>query len=499
VKLTRRQFLAALSATSVAPMIFVPRASRAQQQAAQTTRAKQLLIIYAGGGMRGHALFSFDGAPKQLNPFGVAGSPGSAKAAFRLASPVSGNTDTAPFQQSPELLPEWGKNLPTLFGPTLEQFSLLGPVDHNPDGPPEVDERRAKNLISTGRADGGPGLLTIIGNKLPTPRPLPPFCIGDEAAIFGRVTSGLEAGAPVFIRDPLDVGADLNAYGRLARDSVAMDGSHVMVPATAQEQWEIDLGNALDGSLKNQLPKALAPRLDRVIGSRAQLKAVQEVLSRPQLRFKSDANATASFENSNGVPLSNRRLEQAFLPFVRFQTGGLTTNSNFNDPVGAKLAMAVRLLQYGSPAVAVGFGGFDLHKDEDKLLHTVSRPLGRAIAALLFVLGGMPGVEAKRRLDEVLVVVVSEWGRDSVRDDTGFNDQGGSDHRGGPSSRFQILPIFGAGVKGGRIIGGFTPDVTLKPTTKTYSTAALSATLLNALGVDSRPFISADPFDDPFQ
>lgn len=499
MKLTRRQFLAALSATSVAPMIFVPRTSRAQQAAAQTARAKQLLIIYAGGGMRSHALFSFDGAPKSLNPFGVAGSAGSTKSQFRLASPVGGNPDVAPFLQSAELLPEWGKSLPTLFGATSEQFSLLGPVDHNPGGEAELDERRAKNLISTGRAEGGPGLLTIIGNRIPTARPLPPFCIGDEAAMFGAVTPGLEAGAPVFIRDPLDIAGDGNGYGRLSRDTVQQDGSHVMVPTPAMEAWEQELGRALDADFRSRQPKALASRIDRVIGSREQLQKVRDVLALPQLQLNNKEHAKKAIGTSNGVSLTNRALEQAFLPFIRFQSGGLTTNSNFTDPLGAKLALAVRLLQYEAPAVAVGFGGFDLHRDEDKLLHTVSRSLGRGLAALLFVLGGMPGLEAKRRLDEILIVVVSEWGRDNVKEDTGFNEQGGSDHRGGPSSRYQVLPIFGAGVKGGRVIGGFSPTADLHPTGKTFSSAALSATLISALGIDSRPFISADPFDDPFQ
>ena len=488
MKVSRRQFLAALSAASVAPMIFVPRFSRAQMQAAaQATRAKQLLIIYAQGGMRSHALFSFDGAPKALNPYGVAGSPGSNKAAFRLASPVGGNPDLAPFQQSPELLPLWGINMPPLFGSTLEQFSLLGPVDHNPDGPAELDEKRARNLISTGRATGGPGLLTIIGNRLPSVRPLPPFCIGDEAAIFGAVTPGMEAGAPVFIRDPLDIGADGNPLGRVTRE-----------PRGAVDAWELDFHRAVDGDLKNKLPRALSPQIDRVIGGREQLKAVQEVLARPELRLNTVENQAASKGTAYGVPLSNRRIEQAFLSFIRFPSGGNTLSSNFNDPLGAKLALAVRLLQFGSPAVAVGMSGFDLHRDENKLLHTVSRPLGRGLAGLLFVLGGMAGVEAKRFLDEVLIVVVSEWGRDGVRDDTGYNDQGGSDHRGGPSCRQQILPIFGAGVKGGRVIGGFSPTVDLRPTGKIFSTASLSATLVSALGVDSRAFIDADPIEEVF-
>jgi hypothetical protein len=472
----------------MAPTILVPRYGRAQTAQVTSARAKQLLIIYAGGGMRSHALFSFEGASTYLNPYGVKGSPGSSKASFRLASPEGGNPDTAPFQQSAELLPEWGKQLPTLFGPTLEQFSLLGPIDHNPGGDPVLDRQTALNLISTGKAaPGAPGLLTIIGNKLTTVRKLPPFCLGAEASIFGAPAAGFEPGAPVYIDDPLLVGAQGYPYTRMGQ---ALQG--------AMEGWELDLNRALDGSIKNRLPTFSAQPIDQVAGSREQLKAVQEVLARPQLRFNSPDNATAAFGNSNGVPLSNRRLEQAFLPFIRFQSGGLTTSSNFNDPLGAKMAMAVRLLQYGSPAVAVGYSGFDLHRDENRLMHTVSRPLGRAMSALLFVLGGMPGAEAKRLLDEVLVVVVSEWGRDGVLATTGYNDLGGSDHRGTASSRMQIWPVFGAGVKGGRVIGGFAPRDDLAPTGKVYSSASMSATMLSALGIDSKAYIDADPNDELF-
>ncbi len=492
MKLTRRQFLAALSATSVAPTILIPRATRAQQQATQAgARARQVLIIYAQGGLRSHALFSFDGAPKSLNPYGVAGTPANPKVPFRLASPVGGNKDLYPFPTAlDDFMPDWGENLPPLYTQT-ERFSLLGPVDHNPGGEAVVDEKRARNLIATGRAEGGPGLLTIIGNGLGATRALPPFCIGDPAAIFGNVTPGLEAFAPVFVRDPLDIGATSNAYNRVARDG--RNG--------AVDQWELALRASLDDDLKAKNPRAAASVIDRVIGGRSQMKAVQEALSLSDFRFgNADTTATGPYSKvkSQGTTLTNRALEQAFLPFLRFPSGGSTTTSNFTDPLGAKLAMAVRLFQAGCPAVAVGYGGFDLHRDEDRLMHLVTRPLARGMSALLMVLSGLPGVQAKTMLDETLMVVVSEFGRDNVRDDTGFNDQGGSDHRGEPSSRYQILPVFGAGVKGGRLIGGFSPNDNLTPTGKTFSSASLSATLVNALGVDPRQYISADPIEDIF-
>ncbi len=481
MKLSRRQFLTAAAGAAIAPTIFVPRKSRAQQQDMMAAaRAKQLLILYCAGGMRGHALFSFDGASKFLNPFGIKGSQPNPKVPFRLASPDSGPANIAPFQQTAELLPEWGKQLPTLFGATSEKFSLLGPVDHNPGGPPELDVVRARNLISTGHAEGGPGVLSIIGNHFAghPDRPLPPFCIGPEATIFGRPGRGLEMGAPVYIHDPLLVGGDDIPFTRVTRPGQgAIDG------------WELNLRRSLDDGLKARLPTFQAHAVDLVAAGREHTKAVQELLLRPQLRFKSAEFATAAFETAHNVPLSNRRLEQAFLPFIRFSSGGATTSSNFDDPLGARMAMAIRMLQYGAPAVAVGFAGWDLHRDEDKLMHTVSRPLGRALAGLLFVLEGM------KRLDEVLVLVVSEWARDGVREDTGFNEHGGSDHRGGPSSRYQILPVFGAGVKGGRVIGGMEHANDLTPLGDVYSSASLAATMLHALGLDSRAHIDADPIE----
>src|SRR2546422_87301 len=82
--------------------------------------------------MRSHALFSFDGAPKILNPYGFKNSVGSAKAAFKLPSPDNVDGAPGPFAADPDFLPEWGRELAPIYGATMEQFSLLAPIDHNP-------------------------------------------------------------------------------------------------------------------------------------------------------------------------------------------------------------------------------------------------------------------------------------------------------------------------------------------------------------------------------
>ena len=54
-------------------------------------------------------------------------------------------------------------------------------------------------------------------------------------------------------------------------------------------------------------------------------------------------------------------------------------------------------------------------------------------------------------------------------------------------------------MRGGRIVGGVTPNAKLAPIGKVFASAALGATMLNALGIDHRPFsIDADPIDELF-
>ena len=61
-----------------------------------------------------------------------------------------------------------------------------------------------------------------------------------------------------------------------------------------------------------------------------------------------------------------------------------------------------------------------------------------------------------------------------------------------------MLPIFGAGIKGGRVIGGYDKSAALTPTGPTFSSAQLAATMLHALGVDFRTYVAADPIDQVF-
>lgn len=475
--LSRRSFLQATAASALLPTIFVPRAARAQQ----AVRARQLLIIYCQGGIRSHSLFTFDTPPLAVSPFGTRNSPIDTKSQFVLASPQPRDSSLqAPFVRS-ESLPEWGRDIGNIYT-IRDQFSVITPIDHNPGGPAELDANVIRNLITSGRRTPGPGLLTIIGNRLTDPRPLPPFVIGDEAAAFATSAPGFESGAPVFIRDPLDIATVQALHPTQGKLS----------------DWEGQFQASEATRLATSTPTLLGQPINQVRQGFGEVERVRAVLALPQLQFRTSANANAFYETSNGFNLTNKRIEQALLPFIQFPTGGNTANSDFSDPLGVKAALALRLLQYGSPAVAIGYGGFDLHKDEKGKLYKLTRPLGRVLSALSFILAGMKGETTARRLDEVLIMVVSDSGRDNVRAETGFNEFNGSDHRGTNASRFQVLPAMGAGVRGGRIVGGVTADANLAPTGKVFASAQLAATMLSSLGIAHRTFVDADPIDELF-
>jgi uncharacterized protein (DUF1501 family) len=265
--------------------------------------------------------------------------------------------------------------------------------------------------------------------------------------------------------------------------------------------WEQKYRADADADRRANLPGFSQAVVDRYNQGRSELGAVADVLSKPQLQIGQTATATAAQDSAYNYPITNRRVEQAFVPFIKFASGTNTLNSDFTDVLGPRMALAFRLLQYGAPAVAVGYRGWDTHSGEKTALAQQATSLGRAISALFFLLSAMKGDVAKRKLDEVLVVVVSDYARDGVRTDTGFNDQGGSDHLGTAACRYQVLPVLGAGVKGGRILGGLGYDdhnTTLVASGKIYSTASLCATMIDALGIDSRAFINADPIAELF-
>jgi uncharacterized protein (DUF1501 family) len=180
----------------------------------------------------------------------------------------------------------------------------------------------------------------------------------------------------------------------------------------------------------------------------------------------------------SGQPLTNEMLlEATYLP----------TRLGAEASSAIDLALAVRLLQIGSPAVAVSLGNYDLHSGERTGAPRLYRGLGAAWASLHFLLGQIadPLEPDVSMLDRTLVLTVSEFGRDPGSPRTGFNGGEGSDHGAHPACYYLAHAIMGAGITGGRIAGGVNTDsYDARKEPLRYGPRQLLATALYALGID---------------
>lgn len=155
-----------------------------------------------------------------------------------------------------------------------------------------------------------------------------------------------------------------------------------------------------------------------------------------------------------------------------------------NTKIGTRCLLARRLVEGGAPFVMVDYGYdseygnlWDNHnavgQNFPHICEMAKRPYhlagtDRACAALLADLA------IRGRLDETLVIFLTEFGRTPK-----INKDGGRDHWGKAGSIF----FAGGGVKGGQVIGS-TDKTGAHPTTSAYSPYDVAATLYAALDVD---------------
>jgi hypothetical protein len=167
--------------------------------------------------------------------------------------------------------------------------------------------------------------------------------------------------------------------------------------------------------------------------------------------------------------VSNRMLLDA--------VGNVFDDLGAGDLEGCCVALALRLLQAGSPVVSTTFNHLDTHSEEDVLAPPMYTRIARCLAGIHFALTRMLDDEGVPLIDSTLVVTVSEFDRSPGSAETGFNDGLGSDH-GGP---FQPHLLFGAGI----VPEAFAPtdDVGDPLDGKGHTTQALLATLCAALGI----------------
>jgi uncharacterized protein (DUF1501 family) len=144
------------------------------------------------------------------------------------------------------------------------------------------------------------------------------------------------------------------------------------------------------------------------------------------------------------------------------------------------VALALRLLQRGSPVVVVSIGGFDLHSEEATKAPALYTRFARYLAGIHFFLSRVDDGSGAPLLDSTLVTTTSEFGRSAGSATTGFNDAYGSDHGDHPGWRNQAHVLFGAGIRPNLLAATDDDNV---PTDAALTTQALFTTIGTALGV----------------
>ncbi|MCA9133656.1 MAG: DUF1501 domain-containing protein, partial [Planctomycetales bacterium] len=153
-----------------------------------------------------------------------------------------------------------------------------------------------------------------------------------------------------------------------------------------------------------------------------------------------------------------------------------------NNPLGQGCLLARRLVESGVRFVEVEYGGWDHHNDLYDQLPNMATILDDALGALLRDLA------SKQMLDEVLVVLSTEFGRTPS-----INENAGRDHHPGVFSAL----LCGAGIQGGGVCGqsdalGHSPEDTA------FSHEDLNATIATAMGLPLEQEFSA-PNGRPFR
>ena len=431
--------------------------------AADTRRARRVLLIHLGGGARSSAAF-IASRDKKYNPWGLIS--GAQLPLGRVLDPLDEANKDASRRRFRR--PAEGQLAAPRLAALSKSFSLLGTWD-----PQRGDHFRSERTALTGSSDErGVGLLVRIYGGLEAARPkedrLPSVAIGRTTSV-SRAPPGAEAAVALELPNAAAVwnqtrGASSTGAGRNFRpEKPAIDLDENFVKRTAGKR------------------RPLVARLMRLRRLRAELAAK---LADPLLHFGNGQADSASLgevqlEHST-TALTNRQLT------TMLATGGLAQGYR-NAPLVDNAALAIRFLQLGSPAVSLNVDGFDMHSGEDDRAREVYGNVGALWCGLFHVLSRVADPLGKgTMLDNTLVLTTSEFGRDPGQPATGFNGGGGSDHGSSPACYYVGHALMGAGVPGGRVFGGVDTssydarrqDVQLHP-------SRLLATICGAVGVDA--------------
>lgn len=459
LKPSRRNFLkgaavaaAGASAALAMPHVWVP--NKAYAQTVARGSAKHLILIRLNGGFRFTAAFNAE-VDARYNPFGRAENKGAKTewGASKLLERAEWLNDN---RRALGMLP---------MNELTDSIAVLPCVDHEPtSGSADGNHGTGLERYLTGYVGGGTSILTMINYGLRVRQQqaieeqrilLPAFSLGSAGMARG-------AGEYAAYRPPVIS----NSFDQFGFDS-----------NTSLPDWAKEMARAQDTRTRDARHPSLRAPIDAYMQTRDATGRYNEVFNSDLL--KTDRN---SDEMVDGI--SNTQLR-----------------TMFGDSRHAKrLRLALRLFHYGSPAVYINQGGYDMHSGEERSLPGKISELNHMISALTAALKLMTHPTGGTYWDHTIVALGSEFGR-TTRGNT-FNSARGSDHGGDLATRWMSMPVFGGVIEqagnGGKSFGSTRPE-DLKAEGKVYSYRSLCKTFMDTLECDHEPFFPADaPFDDLF-
>lgn len=442
---SRRDFMrvgvGGLAAASAAPFIWTPKLSKAAELPA--SKDNYVLVINLNGGGRTVPMFNAN-VDSRWNPYG------SQAGAEGTQWTVGGVFQAEAYADS---VPVLGFEVPSL--PQISnELAVLTTIDHVPGAATGIgNHATARNVISSGREAGGPGLMSMIYHghhkyNVGVGQPaFPPVVIGTGGATLPFGTP-YESIAPVMVP----------SYSEFAAQSGDNGGS--------QPEWARTLEESLDGAAALRRSNRDRALLERIRKGKGNVEAFKAVFTHPTIDVEGSLDA-----GMHGV--TNRMLEACL------GTSGL----------GRDLALALRFIGFGSAAVLVESRGWDTHSNEMASYEANANDVARALSGLRVALQLMEHPEGGSYWDRTLITITSEFGRDNVMGG-GFNSGGGSDHTGGPGSRNQAFPYMGGLVsQAGQQFGATHPStMEVEAGEPAFSTISHMAMMLAVLEIDPEPY-----------
>jgi hypothetical protein len=533
--LRRRDLLkATLIGGAASGLVALPFMHRAMAQRRPDAPAKRVLIIYFGGGVRSSVAFHASPNAKKYNPWGVIEGTGTP---FSLGKLLDDFIPAAPIVNPEQPLPNslytlsmtggWRGTVVPRLREVANRFSVVGTWN-----PARGDHYRGATEEPTGSPSGlEAGLLARLGTAVDAAGGIPLPVDNTPTIVDGSVVEAdASAPAPDGGADPDGGAPDAGAQPRVdPRDQIpafhvnpgamfghtndatarfapvplfGVDGLPGRTNIDGDDFEAVGRDWARDPAMRARLDQRRARArvgwgrgvVEQYAADREARRRVGERLTADwiDVRERDDEARGAVMTDSGLAPLTNGMMHELFSLALGPDPDGAMPGPYQNPRESGfyrsamDFALAVRLLQLGSPSIVVEMGGFDTHSGERRDAPARFRFIGRIWSTLQWLLSRMPepGEPGKSMLDRTLVLTMSEMSRDPGTEATGFNNGEGSDHGSDASTYYLAHAIMGGGVVPGRLVGSTSTTSYIPPTSERISLRRLQATTLWAMGLE---------------